>query len=59
MHGSIGLSCSVVDGETHRGKLMSPEIRYSTMHEWLFINYVTQLGGRGGCCIFDKHLGAV
>jgi len=24
VHGMIGLSCGVVDGETHRGKLMAP-----------------------------------
>ena len=27
IHGSIGLPHCVVDGETHRGRLMAPEIR--------------------------------
>jgi hypothetical protein len=49
VHGSVGLSNAVVDGETHRGKLMAPEIR-ERIEE--FLNFTTD-GSSGTFLLFD------
>jgi hypothetical protein len=49
VHGAISLSSAVVDGETHRGKLMSPEI-WERIEE--FLNFTTD-GASGTFLLFE------
>jgi len=51
VHGAISLSSAVVDGETHRGKLMSPEI-WERIEE--FLNFTTD-GASGTFLLFEPY----